>query len=122
MGKKNDQKNMDLEREQAQEAVKLCECGHSKFQHIDWGNEGICGLDSCSCKKYEPGRPCNACGMEGNHPSELCVSRLRGEVTILRDLVKGQEKLLACYRLETSRGRDAALDAIAEAKAALDWK
>lgn len=122
MSKKNDQKNMDLEREQAEEAVKLCDCGHSKFQHLDYGNEGACELGSCECKKYKPGRPCNACGMEGNHPPECCISRLRGEVAILRDLVKGQEKLLVCYRLQTRRGVDAALDEIAEAKAKLDWK
>lgn len=89
MSKKSDQRNMDLEREQAREAVKLCDCSHSKYQHLDWGNEGPCELGSCDCRKYKPGRPCNACGLEGFHPPEICISRLRGEASVLLDALKG---------------------------------
>jgi hypothetical protein len=87
MKKKNrDLENLELEMQQAEELLKKCFCGHDRMSHLDWGHEGACEKVDCSCRKF--GNKCNACGTEGFHNPEVCISLLRGKVQILLNALK----------------------------------
>lgn len=70
----------------------------------------------CSC-----GNETGCIGLNEGCRCVCHIDEIRRQNEALRALVKGQEKLLVCYRLQTRRGVDAALDEITEAKIKLGW-
>jgi len=57
--------NSALEREHSEEMMRLCQCGHSRVAHLDFGHYGSCELLRCDCKKYRDAQ-CQPC-FRGNH-------------------------------------------------------